>query len=118
MDAKEEIRQEPEPAGDQNGNAEPGNDGVQEPNGGGESGASAGATEPGSDYTMLVEKLNEIQADQASMALQIKALSDAQSVMVESGAVVREIPANQIDPSYSSSDDDDFVSIEDLDLSI
>lgn len=106
---EEQENQEPEP----NDNPAP------EGEGGGESGQeSAGAADSGIDYSTIMNTLKAVQENQAAMSLQIKAISDAQSVLVDNGAVVRELPASQIKPGFSSSDSDDFVSIEDLDLSI
>lgn len=106
---EEQENQEPEP------NDKP----SQEGEGGGESGqGSAGAADSGIDYSTIMNTLKAVQENQAAMSLQIKAISDAQSVLVDNGAVVRELPASQIKPDFSSSDNDDFVSIEDLDLSI
>ena len=86
----------------------------------GESGQNeaAGADNGGQDYSMIMNALTALQENQAAMSLQIKAISDAQSVLVDSGAVVREMPAAQMSADYGSSDEDDFVSIDDLDLSI
>lgn len=91
----------------------------------GESGEKAGAetseetvaSEQGVDYSMIMETLSAVQANQAKMSAQIQKLSDAQSVMVDAGAVIRE---GSCDSSSDVTDDkyDGFVSIDELDLNI
>lgn len=108
---KQDEQESKEP--ESNENPEPESDGS------GESGQeSAGAADSGIDYSTIMNTLKAVQENQAAMSLQIKAISDAQSVIVDNGAVVRELQASQIDPDFSSTDNDGFVSIEDLDLSI
>lgn len=77
-----------------------------------------GAANDGVDYSMIMDTLKALQENQAAMSLQLKAVSDAQSVIVDNGAIVREIPADQIDADSAQSDNDEFVPIEELDLSI
>ena len=95
-----------------------------EPTGNGESGDNAGAdsgsapaNEQGVSYEMLMETLSAVQANQAKMSAQIQKLTDAQSVLVDAGAVVRE---GSTDNSGHVTDDnvDGFVSIDELDLNI
>lgn len=82
-----------------------------------ESGSNAGVASSSPDYGTIMTMLESLQANQAHMTAQIKAISDAQSVLVESGAVVHEIPASQINTD-SNSDNDGFISLEDMDFSI
>lgn len=85
-------------------------------NEGAESG-NAGGTENQPDYSMLLETMRELQANQAAMSAQLKAISDAQSVIVDAGAVVREVPASQID-TETDPGNDGFISLDKMDLSI
>lgn len=97
-------REEPSEVGESGDN--PGADSAAEP-----------AAAPGIDYATILETLSAIQANQAKMNAQIQKISDAQSVMVDAGAVIRE---NDITSSGDVTDDksDGFVSIDELDLSI
>lgn len=91
----------------------------------GESGNEAGADTnagnsangQGVSYEMIMETLSAVQANQAAMSAQIKKLTDAQSVLVDAGAVVREGSDNG---SSDVTDDnyDGFVSIDELDLNL
>ncbi len=84
----------------------------------GESAANepSGAQEPAVDYGMLMETLEAIQANQTSLATKVQALTDAQSVLVDAGAVIREVPAANVVPENGN--EDAFVPLEELDLSI
>lgn len=83
---------------------------------GAESG-NAGGARPQPDYGMILETMRELKANQAAMSAQLKAISDAQSVIVDAGAVVREIPAAQVDTG-NDPDNDGFISLDEMDLSI
>lgn len=78
---------------------------------------NAGGTDAQPDYAMIMETMKQLQANQAAMSAQLKAISDAQSVIVDAGAVVREMPASQIDTG-NDPDNDGFISLDDMDLSI
>lgn len=86
-------------------------------NAGADSGSEPVASEQGVSYEMLMEMLSAVQADQAKMYAQIQKLTDAQSVLVDAGAVVREGTGTT---SSDATDDnnDDFVSIDELDLNL
>lgn len=96
---------------EQDGNGESGE------NAGADSGSAPAAGEQGVSYEMLMETLSAVQANQAKMSAQIQKLTDAQSVLVDAGAVVRE---GASDNSGHVTDDnvDGFVSIDELDLNI
>lgn len=91
----------------------------------GESGTDSGADsstesvvqQPAVDYAMIMETLSAVQANQAKMSAQIQKLTDAQSVMVDAGAVIRE-GADTSSSDVTDDKYDGFVSIDDLDLSI
>lgn len=66
------------------------------------------------DYGMLLDALKRVEENQTRLQSQIAKISDAQSVLVDAGAVVQ-------DDSTLDTDDtgyDEFVPIEQLDLSI
>lgn len=66
------------------------------------------------DYGMLLDALKRVEENQSRLQAQIAKISDAQSVLVDAGAVVH-------DDSTGDTDDtgyDEFVPIEQLDLSI
>lgn len=86
------------------------------PQDGGESGNDAGAAAT-PDYATLMEAIRQVQENQADMRAQIKKITDAQSVMVESGAVVHELQANQMCDT-DIIDNDGFISLDKMDLSI
>lgn len=84
---------------------------------GADSSAGNSASGQGASYDMFMEMLSEVQANQARMSAQIQKLTDAQSVLVDAGAVIREGSDNT---SSDVTDDnyDGFVSIDELDLNI
>lgn len=86
-------------------------------NAGADSGSSVNVGEQGISYDMIMETLSAMQANQAKMSAQIQKLTDAQSVLVDAGAVVRENSGTSTD---NANDDniDGFVSIDELDLNI
>lgn len=96
---------------------EPTGNGESGDNAGADSGSAPAANEQGISYDMLMETLSAVQANQAKMSAQIQKLTDAQSVLVDAGAVVRE---GSTDNSGHVTDDnvDGFVSIDELDLNI
>lgn len=113
----DETTTQNEDKGQDNGTA-PDND---KPKGSGESsdnaGAASAAGEQGVSYEMLMETLSAVQANQAKMSAQIQKLTDAQSVLVDAGAVVREVHTNESN-NPTNDNVDGFVSIDKLDLSI
>lgn len=96
--------QEPEPTTNQ----EPGT-------GDGESTQSGGAVQP--DYGMILGMIKDVQANQAVIIGKLKSLSDAQSILVDSGAVVHEgtEPQSGVQTNFSN---DGFISLDKMDLSI
>lgn len=85
--------------------------------------ATDGATEPGAgaaqpDYSMLMQMMQEMQANQTRLAGQIAKLSDAQSAIIDAGAVIHEDGSRRPGLVDEQPTDDEFVPIERLDLSI
>lgn len=85
--------------------------------------ATEGATEPGAgaaqpDYSMLMQMMQEMQANQTRLAGQIAKLSDAQSAIIDAGAVIHEDGSRRPGLVDEQPTDDEFVPIERLDLSI
>lgn len=76
----------------------------------------AGAAQP--DYTMLMQMMQEMQANQTRLAGQIAKLSDAQSAIIDAGAVIQEDGSRRPGLVGEQPCDDEFVPIERLDLSI
>lgn len=76
----------------------------------------AGAAQP--DYSMLMQMMQEMQANQTRLAGQIAKLSDAQSAIIDAGAVIHEDGSRRPGLVDSQPTDDEFVPIERLDLSI
>lgn len=86
-------------------------------------GATEGATESGAgaaqpDYSMLMQMLQEMQENQTRLAGQIAKISDAQSALVDAGAVIHEDGSRRPGLVDDPPTDDEFVPIERLDLSI
>lgn len=86
-------------------------------------GATESATEPGAgvaqpDYSMLMQMMQEMQENQTRLAGQIAKLSDAQSAIIDAGAVIHEGGSRRPGLVDDTPDDDEFVPIERLDLSI
>ena len=85
--------------------------------------ATEGATEPGAgvaqpDYSMLMQMMQEMQENQTRLAGQIAKISDAQSAIIDAGAVIHECGSRRPGLVDDTPDDDEFVPIERLDLSI
>ena len=85
--------------------------------------ATDGATEPGAgaaqpDYTMLMQMMQEMKENQTRLAGQIAKISDAQSAIIDAGAVIHEDGSRRPGLVDDTPDDDEFVPIERLDLSI
>lgn len=78
--------------------------------------SGAGAAQP--DYTMLMQMMQEMQANQTRLAGQIAKLSDAQSALIDAGAVIHEDGSRRPGLVDEQPCDDEFVPIERLDLSI
>lgn len=88
----------------------------QEPEtGAGESTTNGGAAQP--DYGMILEMIKDVQSNQSAIMGKLKSLSDAQSILVDSGAVVREGTETQsgVQTNFSN---DGFISLDKMDLSI
>lgn len=78
--------------------------------------SGAGAAQP--DYSMLMQMMQEMQANQTRLAGQIAKLSDAQSAIIDAGAVIHEGGSRRPGLVDDQPTDDEFVPIERLDLSI
>lgn len=92
----------------------------QEPNrrpdaGAGESNQNDGAAQP--DYGTILEMIREVQSNQSAIMGRLKSLSDAQSLLVDSGAVVHEgnEPRSGVRASLPN---DGLISLDKMDLSI
>lgn len=99
---------------------EPKHEPKQEPNqelntGAGESTPNGGAAQP--DYGMILDMIKDVQSNQSVIMGKLKSLSDAQSILVDSGAVVREgtEPQSGVQTNFSN---DGFISLDKMDLSI
>lgn len=95
---------------------EPKQEPKQEPNtGAGESNPNDGAAQP--DYGMILEMIKDVQSNQSAIMGKLKSLSDAQSILVDSGAVVHEgnEPQSGVQTNFSN---DGFISLDKMDLSI
>lgn len=99
---------------------EPKREPEQEPNqkpnaGAGESNPDDGAVQP--DYGMILEMIRDVQSNQSAIMGKLKSLSDAQSILVDSGAVVHEgnEPRSGVQADFSN---DGFISLDKMDLSI
>lgn len=112
VEPKQETKREPE--------REPRREPEREPNqqpdtGAGESDPDGGAAQP--DYGMILGMIKDMQANQSAIMGKLKSLSDAQSLLVDSGAVVHEGD----DPQSGVRTDlpnDGFISLDKMDLSI
>ena len=85
--------------------------------------ATESATEPGAgaaqpDYSMLMQMMQEMQENQTRLAGQIAKISDAQSAIIDAGAVIHEDGSRRPGLVGEQPTDDEFVPIERLDLSI
>lgn len=78
--------------------------------------SGAGAAQP--DYSMLMQMMQEMQANQTRLAGQIAKISDAQSALIDAGAVIHEDGSRRPGLVGEQPCDDEFVPIERLDLSI
>lgn len=78
--------------------------------------SGAGAAQP--DYSMLMQMMQEMQANQTRLAGQIAKLSDAQSAIIDAGAVIHEDVSRRPGLVDNQPTDDEFVPIERLDFSI
>lgn len=107
---------EPEQEPKQEPKQEPNQQPNQQPNtGAGESNQGNGAAQP--DYGMILEMIKDVQSNQAAIMGKLKSLSDAQSILVDSGAVVHEgnEPQSGVQANFSN---DGFISLDKMDLSI
>ena len=78
--------------------------------------SGAGAAQP--DYSMLMQMMQEMKENQTRLAGQIAKLSDAQSAIIDAGAVIHEDGSRRPGLVDNQPTDDEFVPIERLDLSI
>lgn len=78
--------------------------------------SGAGAAQP--DYSMLMQMMQEMQENQTRLAGQIAKISDAQSAIIDAGAVIHEDGSRRPGLVGEQPCDDEFVPIERLDLSI
>ena len=76
------------------------------------------AAQPNTDYKQLMDMMSQMQANQDRMAAQIERISNAQSMLVGAGAVIHESPASETVTDVENANDDGYVPIEMLDLSI
>lgn len=107
-----------QPNGDpkQGTNQEPKQEPKQQPGkGAGESDDNVGAVQP--DYSMILGMIKDVQANQAAIMGKLKSLSDAQSILVDSGAVVHEENDSNSNVQTNFSNDG-FISLDKMDLSI
>lgn len=107
---------EPEQEPEQEPKREPEQEPNQQPNtGAGESNPDGGAAQP--DYGMILGMIKDMQANQSAIMGKLKSLSDAQSLLVDSGAVVHEgnDPQSGVQTNFSN---DGFISLDKMDLSI
>ena len=113
---KQGTNQEPNPDTNQEPNPGTNQEPERQPDpGAGESGANAGAAQP--DYGMILGMIKDVQANQEAIMGRLKSLSDAQSILVDSGAVVHEDdePQSGVQTNFSN---DGFISLDKMDLSI
>lgn len=80
--------------------------------------AATEAAQPGTDYRQLMDMMSQMQANQDRMAAQIERISDAQSMLVGAGAVIHESSASDTVADAENANNDGYVPIEMLDLSI
>lgn len=66
------------------------------------------------DYSMIMDMLKQIQENQTRLAGELASVKDAQSVLVDAGAVIHDDSA-QNEPSTGV---DEFIPIEELDLTL
>lgn len=78
--------------------------------------SGAGAAQP--DYSMLMQMMQKMQENQTRLAGQIAKISDAQSALIDAGAVIHEGGSRRPGLVDEQPTDDEFVPIERLDLSI
>lgn len=78
-----------------------------------ETGAGA-AQEPSNDYGTIMELLKQVQENQTRLVGEIAAIKDAQSVLIDAGAVIHDDSA-QVDLTTGV---DEFIPIDKLDLSL
>ena len=78
--------------------------------------SGAGAAQP--NYSMLMQMMQEMQENQTRLAGQIAKISDAQSAIIDAGAVIHEDGSRRPGLVGEQPCDDEFVPIERLDLSI
>lgn len=108
--------QKPDGEPEQEPKQEPKQEPNQQPNtGAGESNPDGGATQP--DYGMILGMIKDVQANQSVIMGKLKSLSDAQSLLVDSGAVVHEgnDPQSGVQTNFSN---DGFISLDKMDLSV
>lgn len=95
---------------------EPNREPSQQPGtGAGEPDRVDGAAQP--DYGMILEMIRDVQANQSAIMGKLKSLSDAQSILVDSGAVVHEgnEPQSGVRADFPN---DGLISLDKMDLSV
>lgn len=107
-DPKQGTNQEPKQEPNQGTNQQP-------EKGAGESDVIVGAEQP--DYGMILGMIKDVQANQAAIMGKLKSLSDAQSILVDSGAVVHEENDSNSNV-HTNFSNDGFISLDKMDLSI
>lgn len=105
---KQDPKQDPQQDPEQGTNQQP-------DKGAGESDDNVGAAQP--DYGMILGMIKDVQSNQAAIMAKLKTLSDAQSILVDSGAVIHEgnDPDSGVQTNFSN---DGFISLDKMDLSI
>lgn len=88
----------------------------ESPNTGSEQTSDAGAEaqKPDNDYGMILDALKRLEDNQTRLAGQVAKISDAQSVLVDAGAIIHEDSADICDDATV----DEFIPIDKLDLSL
>lgn len=88
----------------------------ESPNTGSEQTSDAGAEaqKPVVDYGMILDALKRLEDNQTRLAGQVAKISDAQSVLVDAGAIIHEDSADVSDDATV----DEFIPIDKLDLSL
>lgn len=108
--------QQPDGDPEQEPKREPGREPSRQPNAGaGGPDPDGGAAQP--DYGMILGMIKDMQANQSAIMGKLKSLSDAQSLLVDSGAVVHEgnDPQSGLQANFSN---DGFISLDKMDLSV
>lgn len=73
-----------------------------------------GAEKQNDDYSMVMELLKQVQVNQTRLMGEISAIKDAQSVLIDAGAIIHDDSATV----ESDTGVDEYIPIEKLDLNI